>query len=398
MPLSKFLDKSVVKTAYITSVFLLFIGIAPLIWSPIANVYGRRPVYIITLLLAIITGAGSGAAPNYATLLTLRSINGLGSGAPGGLGCVTVCDLFFQHERGLYMGIFTVALINGGHLAPVIGGYIEKNLSWHWCFFVPALIGAVLFIVLIFCLPETLYPRSREALEQPHRTWTQNMTFQGTMHPARRLHLVDFVRPLYMLKYPSILLPALYYSVSFGFGSILFIISSANVFAQIYKFQPYQTGLLLGLPLTIGTLLGEFVSGGFSDWIRYKIARKSGTPGKPEDRLWAILPATILLPAGIIIEGICIQQRTHWIGPAMGISIASFGLQVATTVIYAYTADVRRAYAHLLYLKLICRYSVISRRWQRLELFSILAVASSASPLDFTLYPWEQRSDSKMPG
>jgi MFS family permease len=283
VPLSQFRHESLVKTPYITSVFLLFLGFAPLIWAPIANIYGRRPVYIITLILSVATAVGSGAAPNYAGLLTLRAFNGLGAGAPGGLGCVTVCDLFFQHERGLYMGIFTVALINGGHLAPVIGGYVAKNLSWHWCFYILVIIGAVMVVVLILCLPETLYPRSQEALQQPQRTWVHNMTCRGKIHPTRRLQLMDFVRPLQMLKYPSVLIPAIYYSVSFGYASILFIISSANTFARIYKFQPYQTGLLLGLPLTIGTLLGELMSGGFSDWVRYKIARSNGTHGKKID-------------------------------------------------------------------------------------------------------------------
>lgn len=341
MPLSKFLRQDLVQTAYVTSVFILIYGVAPLIWTPLANVYGRRPIYIITLILAVATSGGSGAAPNYGSLLALRALNGLGSGAPGGLGSATVCDLFFQHERGLYMGVYTVALINGGHLAPVIGGYVAKNFSWHWCFYVPTIIGGGLLLVLIFCLPETLFSRSPEALQRQQRTWMQNMTCQGRIHPTRRLRMVDFARPLQMLKYPSVLLPSIYYSVSFGYGSILFIISSANIFGEIYKFQPFQTGLLLGIPLTIGTLLGEFVSGGFSDWIRYRIATKTRTQGKPEDRLWALLPAVVLTPAGIIIEGICIQRKTHWIGPGMGIGIASFGLQVATTIIYAYTADVR---------------------------------------------------------
>jgi MFS family permease len=329
-----------VQTAYVTSIFILCTGISPLIWNPIANVYGRRPVYIMTLILAIATSGGSGDAPDYSSLLALRAFNGFGAGAPGGLGSATVCDLFFQHERGLYMGVFTVALINGGHIAPVIGGFIEKNLKWQWCFFVPSIVGGCLLAIIIFCLPETLYPRSPEALAMPQRTWTQNMMLRGKIHPNRKLKMIDFVRPLQMLKYPSVLFPALYYSVSFGYGSILFILTAANLFGSVYHFQPYQTGLLLGLPLTIGTLLGELISGGFSDWVRYKRARATESVGRPEDRLLALLPALLITPVGIIIEGVCLQKKTHWIGPGMGIGIASFGLQVATTVIYAYTCEV----------------------------------------------------------
>ncbi|KAH8819360.1 major facilitator superfamily domain-containing protein [Xylogone sp. PMI_703] len=339
VPLSKFLHKSLVGTAYVTSVFILFTGASPILLNPVANVYGRRPVYVFCTLLSVATAAGSGASKNYASLLTLRALNGVGGGAPGGLGSATVCDLYFQHERGLYMGIFTVFLTNGGHLAPIIGGFVEKNLSWHWCFYLPAILTGGLFLTLVFCLPETLYYRSREAVNCPRRTWRQNFLIQGKVHPTRKLRAVDFIRPFQMLVYPSVIIPALYYAVSFAFGSILFIISSANLFREVYEFEPYQTGLLLGIPLTVGTALGELVSGGFSDWVVYRYAKARGGHTIAEDRLMAIWPALIILPAGIIIEGVCIEKETHWIGPGLGIGIASFGLQIATTVIYAYTAD-----------------------------------------------------------
>ena len=44
--------------------------------------------------------------------------------------------------------------------------------------------------------------------------------------------------------------------------------------------------------------------------------------------------------AGLITFGVCIQKRTHWIGPAMGEAISSFGLQTITTICYAYSTDV----------------------------------------------------------
>jgi hypothetical protein len=65
------------------------------------------------------------------------------------------------------------------------------------------------------CLSETLYPRSPEALEIPQRTWRQNMMLRGKVHPNRNFKPVGFIRPLQILKYPIVLFPALYFSVSF---------------------------------------------------------------------------------------------------------------------------------------------------------------------------------------
>jgi hypothetical protein len=50
-------------------------------------------------------------------------------------------------------------------------------------------------------------------------------------------------------------------------------------------------------------------------------------------------PGFILCPAGVIIEGVCFQYETHWSGPVMGIGIASFGLQIISTNVFAYCTD-----------------------------------------------------------
>ena len=72
----------------------------------------------------------------------------------------------------------------------------------------------------------------------------------------------------------------------------------------------------------------------------YRYAKRHDGLRKPEARLDAIWFA-ILVPIGIIIEGVCLShKRSGWIGVAFGMGIASLGLQVATTVVYAYTTDV----------------------------------------------------------
>ncbi|KAH8692605.1 major facilitator superfamily domain-containing protein [Talaromyces proteolyticus] len=335
MPLSVYLEYEMDQTVYVTSMFLLAAGLSSIFWNPISNVYGRRPVYIITVLVGLLMSVASGQATSYGPLLAYRCLNGFFGGVPAGLGNAIVSDLFFTHERGLYMGIYTVIFITGGHIAPIIGGYIAVNLSWEWCFYIPAIITAIAWLAFVLTVPETLYLRSPG---QPQRTWMQNMTLQGRANSARKLHLIDFVRPFQMLIYPSVLLPTLYYAVAFSYGSVLFIISSASLFAMNYQFGPTETGLLLGIPITVGSLLGELISGGFSDWISERRAITRGRR-RPEDRLLAIIPSFFITPLGIIVEGVCLANNTHYMGTAMGIALASFGLQIATTVVYTYTSE-----------------------------------------------------------
>ena len=336
-----FLHENLVNTAYVTSIFIACVGLGALFWVPLSNVYGRRPLYLLALLTNIAFLAASGASKNYGTIMAMRALNGFFAGIPLGLGSATVVDLFFTHERGTYMGIYTLSFITGGHIAPIIGGYINLNLTWHWCFYIPAILTAVEFVVFALTVPETLFSRAPEALARPPKSWKKNMYMVGPRaHPPRKLHFVDYLRPVQLLTYPEVFLPTLYYSIIFTYGSILFIISSANLFRQIYHYAPQQTGLLLGIPITVGSLLGEMVAGWVSDRISRVRALARGGERIPEDRLLGMIPGAILTPLGIIIEGVCLQRKTHWAGTAMGIGVASVGMQIVTTAVYTYTAEV----------------------------------------------------------
>ena len=143
-----------------------------------------------------------------------------------------------------------------------------------------------------------------------------------------------------MLRYPSVLLPAVYYSISFGVGSVLFAVTGAAAFGSIYHFNTAQIGMAIGLSTFTGTLIGELAAGAVSDRILYLYTKTHGGVSKPEARLQAIWPGFILLPAGIIIEGVCLQYKTHWAGPVMGIGISAFGLQIVSTNVFAYITDV----------------------------------------------------------
>jgi hypothetical protein len=144
-----------------------------------------------------------------------------------------------------------------------------------------------------------------------------------------------------MLKYVSIVIPGLYYMTCFGYGTVLFATTGASLFAKFYHFDVAQTGLMLSIPLLTGCLIGEFNAGWITDWMVFRHAKKNDGLRKPEARLNAIWLA-LLLPVGVIIEGVCLThyKTTSWVGAAFGMGIACLGLQVATTVIYAYATDV----------------------------------------------------------
>lgn len=341
MPLSEFIHEDLVVTGYVSTFFVLCAGLGSFFWIPFTNIYGRRPFYILALTAECAFLAASGASKTFGSLMTVRALTGIFGGIPLALGSATVVDLFYNHERGSYMGIFTILLISGAHVAPIAGGFIAQNLSWQWCFYVPSIACGVQLIIFIFTVPETLFSRTPESLASPAPSWKGNLCMiKQKTFPARKLHLVDFFRPLRLLLLPDVLLPTLYYSLTFTYGSSLFSISASNLFHKVYHYGPGLTGVLLGVPLTVGSLIGELTAGRVSDYYSNKRAIARGGTRVPEDRLIAMIPGAILTPIGIIMEGVCLYHGTHWAPVALGIIIGSIGLQIVVTAIYSYTAEV----------------------------------------------------------
>jgi MFS family permease len=145
VPMSKAFNQSITQTSYELTVYVLFSGVGPLFIAPLSNVYGRRPIHLVGNALAGITNVIAGDTDNWHTLLITRVFNGLGAGSAVAIGAANICDMYYMHERGLYMGIYAFFLTNGPHLASLIGGFIAQNLSWQWCFSVPVSEILVLF-------------------------------------------------------------------------------------------------------------------------------------------------------------------------------------------------------------------------------------------------------------
>ncbi|KAL9097140.1 MAG: hypothetical protein Q9165_000567 [Trypethelium subeluteriae] len=304
-PMAKELGISTVTASYQTTVVIALNGVGPFLWIPLANVYGRRPIYLFTTLLGFGSALGSAYAKSFGQLLAARVFNGFFPAAFA-LGPATVVDLFFLHQRGRALGTFTVMLTNGSHLAPIVGGLIGQYCGWRWTFKVAAICDAVMVVVVFFCLPETLFSRKNivENAERPPmrgpftiKTYISRLGLY-TKNQELDLKPRHFVWPsIKMVMYPSVLFPALYYASQYGFASILPAVTVAHIFQQFFHWDTLDIGLGYGAALTIGASLGELAAGMVVDSIVKRArARNGGKAPDPEVRLQAIWTGEILLP------------------------------------------------------------------------------------------------------
>jgi multidrug resistance protein len=389
---AKELNVTVEEASYSTTIFILFAGVFPLFITPFANVYGRRPLYLIFTVLSIAGFIVSAASPSWGGLIAGRVLSAIGCSIPLGLGAATICDLFTQGQRGLPMGIFAWATTNGPHIAPIAGGYIAQRYGWRWCNWVSAIIEGVLFLLALFTFPETLF--SAQRAEKVKQSTLPRLLYFGKVH-ERRIRVADFFVPLKMLKYAAITIPCIMYMVNLTYGSPLYAVTGSFICAGVFHFNLGQTGLFLGLPLTVGCILGELSAGWVSDWIINMYASRHQGYRKAEVRLY-LLPLVLLTSVGLATFGWCIDNREPWIRAAVCMAVSGFGTQIATTVTYTYCCDSYRAHSSDV--------SVTINLLKSRELFPPCSPATNRrvltnkclrSTLAFTHYQWQRRWDSQ---
>lgn len=169
------------EVARTTGYYMLGLGLGSVVWSPTAILYGKRPVYLTSAVLFVATSIWCAAAPNYANLAVARVFQGVAVSPVECLPSATIAEIFFLHERAFRIGIYTLLLLGGKNLVPLVSAVIIQALGWRWVFYIVAMIVAFGGLLLFFFVPETFWdrtprprrPRSRSTSRLPSITQPQ---------------------------------------------------------------------------------------------------------------------------------------------------------------------------------------------------------------------------------
>jgi multidrug resistance protein len=150
------------------SMFVLGIGLGPF-WSPLAEFYGRRPIYLAAFSAYLIWIIPSAVAKNIQTMIIARFFQGLAGSAYLSVSGGTVGDLFTRQDMQAPMAIFTVSPFIGPSLGPMFGGFINSYTYWRWTHYVLLIWAGSLLAAIVVLVPETY----REFL--PRLSWDEGM-------------------------------------------------------------------------------------------------------------------------------------------------------------------------------------------------------------------------------
>ncbi|KAK5091509.1 Major facilitator superfamily transporter [Lithohypha guttulata] len=147
-----------------TGAGVLFIGIGYwcLLSSPAVHLYGRRILYLIGMIWGVIGNTWYGSIRNTGDTVWSQLFVGASESVGEAAVQLSLLDIWFEHQNGSTLGLYTLATAIGTYVGPLVGNQISAStLGWRWIGYWGAIISAGTFVVLFFGLEETEFQRDR---------------------------------------------------------------------------------------------------------------------------------------------------------------------------------------------------------------------------------------------
>ncbi|KAK7751890.1 multidrug transporter [Diatrype stigma] len=342
--LSVVFGRSVEDLNLTVTVYLAIQGCSPMLWGPLSDRYGRRPLFLLCLLILIASSLGLALCPTSAfwLLLLLRALQAGGCASTIALGSGVIGDIATGEERGGFFGMFNLGPMLAPCLGPAIGGALSESLGWRSIFWFLVIFSCACFAMILLFLPETMRTLVGNGSRRPDRLIYKPFVPIVGKHnlPLTNIAIVpssehggrgrSSINPFRLLVYPDIILTLSYTGIVYAVNyTITSTISSS--FAVTY---PYLSETVLGvcyLSTGVGMMLGSTLNGKLLDRdyarIKHKQQTNASLSAEEEDdesdakfpieyaRLRMVPVLLIVFVGSVIGWGWCIQLKTSIAGP-----------------------------------------------------------------------------------
>lgn len=374
-----------------TAAGVLFIGIGywTLLASPMPWLWGRRIQYFVCLIWSLVGSIWFAKVQTIEDSIWNQLFVGASESCAEALVQLSLSDLFFQHQRGMVLGLYVLATSIGTFLGPLVSGYIAID-NWRWIGWTTAIITGGTMIVFYFGLEETVFWREHYLGEEPEDTsGTRSSSSNGdgdekvvkAEHPDfdstpqardvgsgevsepkksywKRIALITaaptmvglgikqyFQRLWHILKvfsFPAVLYSGLQWGSQDAWLSFYLTIEEDNYYDPPWNYGNKAVAIM-NVPTLIGAVIGCVYGGYFSDVFVRWMAKRRGGISEAEDRLWLIYLSAIISPAGLMLFGIGSGDGWQWShgqsGAYVGLGMIGFGWGCAGDLSMAYLMD-----------------------------------------------------------
>ncbi|CAK7217015.1 hypothetical protein SCUCBS95973_003008 [Sporothrix curviconia] len=313
--LAEFGETSDTDATFVVSIFVLGFAFGPLVIAPMSEIYGRVVVYHTCNSLFVVFTILCAIAKDINALLAFRFCAGFAGVAVVTCGGGSIADLMPTEKRAGAMAIWSLGPLLGPVVGPVAAGFLVDATNWRWVFWVTAIATYAPVI-----LHKKAAKLRKENGDSRYRSKLDKLESRKTVFAKA------IVRPMRMFcRAPIVAAVCIYVAAMYGLLYILFT-TFTFVYQEIYGFSSIGAGLSF-IAAGLGNIIGVAYSGILSDRIVKRI-KMQGRASTPEDRLNFLLtvPASLLLPAGLVIYGWTADRHVHWIVPMLGTGVMGVGM------------------------------------------------------------------------
>ena len=129
------------------------------IFSTLADVHGRKPLFLIGLAMFVGGSALCGLSQTMLQLIIFRAIQGLGAGAVQPIAFTIVGDIFEPRQRARMQGLFSSVWGVSAIIGPALGGLITATVGWRWVFYINVPVGMLAAALIVAFLHENVAHR-----------------------------------------------------------------------------------------------------------------------------------------------------------------------------------------------------------------------------------------------
>jgi EmrB/QacA subfamily drug resistance transporter len=147
----EFSMKAVTMT-WVSTIYFLSVAVVQVPCGRLADIYGRRKLFIIGLLVTIAASAVGATANSVAVLLTGMSLMGMGGGIMFNSSVSILTSVFPPEKRGRVLGISTAGTYAGLSLGPYLGGVLIRTFGWQSIFIFVGILNVVLLALVFYAL------------------------------------------------------------------------------------------------------------------------------------------------------------------------------------------------------------------------------------------------------
>jgi MFS transporter, DHA1 family, multidrug resistance protein len=219
-------------TAQMTvSLYIIGLALGQLVYGPLADCFGRRPVLMVGLVLYTTAGIVAALASDINSLVAARLLQALGGCAGLVLGRAVVRDLSGPKDAARSLALMNLGIVIGPAIAPLIGGMLSSSLGWRSIFLLLIALGLANFLFTWRLLPETGQPSGRISILSLGRVYKRLMS-----SPAYVGYTIG--------------------GACATTSMYAFIIAAPFIFINGLNRPPHEVGLYLGL-LAVGVSVGS---------------------------------------------------------------------------------------------------------------------------------------------